>query len=222
MSYKLSPSKAHRFLNCTKSLEYDLPFIETPATIRGTNLHMLAERRLKNLDTTEIETEQKFNSYENWLIDMYISKVWEEYHRINASRIIIEQKETLEIYGNAINFIMDVLLLAHDTASIIDLKTGNGDVEADDNEQLFFYAYDVFARYEHIEKVRANIFQKGKLKAIVVTRSEIFDFFIEKAKKFQQIAEDKLEYAPSEKACKFCAYKDKCIARAEWIIGGKK
>ena len=42
--YKLSPSKAHRYLQCTKSLEYDTEFVETPWTIRGNILHEFGEK----------------------------------------------------------------------------------------------------------------------------------------------------------------------------------
>lgn len=65
--YKLSPSKAHRFLNCTKSLEFDIPFTETPQTIRGNILHKLGEKMLRNEEILDYIGEHKINEYEIFL-----------------------------------------------------------------------------------------------------------------------------------------------------------
>lgn len=219
--YKLSPSKAHRYLNCTKSLEFDTDFIETPSTIRGSILHKLAEMMLMNQDTLEYIGENKINEYELYLINEYVKCVWRESERLNGE-IVIEQKKPIIIYNNDINLIIDALIVSETEASIVDLKTGNADVEVEENEQLYFYAYMVATQYDKIETFYLNIFQKGSLRTFVVSRADVFDFFIEKEEVFLKIAKNELEYNPSDKACKFCPIKDKCLARAKWIIGGKK
>ena len=226
--YKLSPSKAHRYLECPQSLEYDLPFIETPATIRGNNLHTWAEKRLRVNNEqyfTDFADEHEFNDYERFLIDGYVKAVLEEKFSINAHRMIVEQKENINIYDNSINLIVDTLLLARNSASIIDLKTGNVDVDVEDNEQLYFYGYMVVMKHKNIKRVRLSIFQKGRMKTIEATRDEILNFFIDKQDVFEAISKNELYYNPSDKACRFCAHKDKCLARAKWIInrstGGK-
>jgi len=220
--YKLSPSKAHRFLNCTKSLEFDKEFVETPQTIRGSILHELAEMSLKNEDILTFIEKHKVNEYELYLINGYVKEVWTEILKIPNSRMVIEQKKPIIIYNNNINLVIDCLILGDRTASIFDLKTGNGDIEVEDNEQLYFYAYMVATTYDKVDKFILNIYQKGKKKTTELTRQEVFDFFIEKEEVFQKIEQGKLEYNPSDKACKFCPIKDTCLARARWIIGGKK
>jgi hypothetical protein len=219
--YKLSPSKAHRFLNCTKSLEFDVDFIETPVTMRGSILHKLAEMSLRNEETMEYIAEHKINEYELYLINEYTRAVWNETERIKG-KLIIEQKKPIIIFNNNINLIVDALIVGETEASIIDLKTGNADVEVEDNEQLYFYAYMVATQHKNIQTFYLNIFQKGFLKTYVVSKTQVFDFFIEKESVFLKIEKNQLEYNPSDKACKFCSIKDKCMARAKWIIGGKK
>lgn len=219
--FKLSPSKAHRFLNCTKSLLYDTAFVETPSTIRGNILHKFAEMTLKNEDTREFIVENNIDQYEMFLISSYANEVWREYDQIFAYKMIIEEKHEIEIYGFKINLVIDCLLLGRDTASIIDLKSGFADVDPEENEQLLFYGYDTATKHPEIENYNLSIFQKGKMKTVKLTRGEIFDFFIDKYDVFEKIRKNELTYNPSEKACKYCGNKDKCIPRAEKIIWGK-
>lgn len=219
--YKLSPSKAHRYLQCTKSLEFDTEFVETPHTIRGSLLHQYAEKLIKNENLDIFLKENKITDYEMFLINGYVDAVWSEKDLINADKVIVEEKKSIKLYGFSINLIMDALILGKDTASVVDLKTGNNDIDAVDNEQLLFYAYAVLQEYPEYQNFRISIFQKGKLKTSIITSDDVYDFFLEKDDIFEQIKNNELKYNPSDKACKYCAIKDSCKARAKWIIGGK-
>ncbi len=216
--YKLSPSKAHRFLQCTKSLEYDVEFVETPYTIRGTFLHSVAEHEILNQEIDRSD----LSSYENFLIDSYVKAVYAERDFINASKITVEQKIGITVFGHNINMIIDAFMKTKKTASIVDLKTGNYDVSPEDNEQLTFYALAILLNNPGIEKVRASIFQKGNMKTTEMTRSDVFDFFIKKGKIFEDIRNNVLTFNPSEKACKYCAHKNECRAHAEWVLRNGK
>lgn len=221
--YKLSPSKAHRFLHCSKSLEHDVAFNETPLTVRGNILHNLAQMLLSNKETQEFIRDNKINEYEMYLIDSYVKACWSEFYRLGPEAIItVEEKRPIIIYNNSINLVVDCLITNREEASVLDLKSGNGEVDVEDNEQLYFYAYMVVLEHPGVQKLTLSIFQKGKLKSIVVSRKEVFDFFISRYEIFEKINNNQLEYNPSDKACKFCAIKDTCVARAKWIIGGKK
>jgi len=220
--YKLSPSKAHRFLHCTKSLDFDVAFTETPQTVRGNILHALAEMTLKNEEVMNYIQEHKINEYELYLVNGYAKEVWEEVEKIPNAKVIIEEKKPIIIYNNNINLVIDCLIVGDNIASIFDLKTGNGEIDVEDNEQLYFYAYMVAMDFDKIDRFILNIYQKGKKKTIELTRTEVLDFFIDKQDVFKNIEQGKLEYKPSDKACKFCHVKDTCIARAKWIVGGKK
>jgi len=216
--YKLSPSKAHRYLNCTKSLEFDTEFVSSPWTIRGNILHEYGEMKIKELDTRIFEEEHQFNDYEEFLINAYVSAVWNEYNLIMAKSIHVEEKEPMTIFGHTFNFLIDVLILAETIASVIDLKSGNGDVSPEDNEQLLLYGYSQLIKFPKIELLRLSIFQKGKMKTEEYTRDEVFDYFISKYEVYEAIEKNELTYNPSEKACKFCGNKEKCMARAKWIL----
>ena len=61
------------------------------------------------------------------------------------------KKMTVNLYGNAINLIMDSLLVSEDTASIIDLKTGSVKVEEKGNKQLLFYGYCAINRFPNVK-----------------------------------------------------------------------
>lgn len=220
--YKLSPSKAHRYLQCTKSLEFDKEFVESPFTIRGSILHKYAEMLIKNEDTSLFVLQNDITDYENFLIKSYVETVFQEKTKVEADNIIVEEKRTISLYGNSINLIIDALCVGKKIASIIDLKTGNNDIDPNDNEQLLFYAYSIINEYPQVNKFRLSIFQKGKIKTNVVTKDYVMEYFMEKFDVFMQIKDNKLTYNPSEKACKYCSNKDSCRARAEWIIGGKK
>lgn len=220
--FKLSPSKAHRYLQCTKSLEYDVEFVETPQTKRGSLLHKIAETMIKSQPFEELLVENGVDDYEFFILNSYVDSVFRECHRLNCENIEVEQKRSIKIFDININLIIDAMVVGTNEASIIDLKTGNGDVEVVDNEQLYFYAYALLTEKININKVSISISQKGKLKTIVLTREQVFDFFIEKENVFENIKNKELSFNPSEKACKFCAIKKTCVARANWIINGKQ
>lgn len=216
--YKLSPSKAHRYLECTASLKHDLPFQETPASIRGSELHEAAERLFKEHGDATVLEQYNLNDYERFLINKYVNTIEEEKTKINANKVIVEEKTTINIYNNDINMIIDALIVGKNKAIIIDLKTGNYDVSPEDNAQLLFYGYGAITAYPHIKKLELAIFQKGKLRTTKISKGKVLDFFISKADVFEKISNNELEYTPSEKACKFCDYKNECMARAEWIV----
>lgn len=220
--YKLSPSKAHRYLQCTKSLEFDTEFVETPYTVRGSLLHEYAEMMIKNKNVDDFKETHSITDYEEYLIQSYVDAVWNEKDLIGANKLIVEEKRNITLYDNSINLIIDTLLVGKDTVSIIDLKTGNNDIDPNDNEQLLFYAYSIVNDYKDVKEFRLSIFQKGKLKTTVVSLDEVLDFFMSKFFIFEKIKNNDLEYNPSDKACKYCAIRNTCRARAEWIIGGKK
>jgi CRISPR/Cas system-associated exonuclease Cas4 (RecB family) len=215
--YKLSPSKAHRFLNCTKSLVYDVERIETPAAKRGSFIHEMAELSIKG----QLDDYMDLSNYEIFLINSYTEAVESERTRIGAHKIEVEVKDKLEIFGTSNNYIVDARAIKAEKAAIIDLKSGSYDVEPEGNEQLLYYALGTILKFPKIKTVRASIFQKGKLKTVVLTADEVLDFFVSVQGVYEDIRNNNLTYNPSEKACKFCPHKDECLARANWILGGK-
>ena len=220
--YKLSPSKAHRYLYCTASLQFDTEFKETPATIRGTLLHKISELMLDNQNVTEMVVENNLSEYELNLITNYVKTVLNETARLDG-KCIIEQKVEVDVHGEKINLIMDACIVGNsDEATIIDLKTGNGDVSPERNEQLLFYGFALLRQHPNLKKINLDIYQKMKLKVFTVDRDYILDFIFDIEPVFEKIKNNELEFNPGEKQCVFCEHKDKCVARAHWILNRKE
>lgn len=221
--YKLSPSKAHRYLQCPMSLKFDVEFVENEITKRGSNLHRYAELLLTNKEeeAQKLSDEMNMNNYEYNIIRGYINHIYEEMALLMTDKKTIEIKQSIDLYGNKINLIMDASIKNKDTASIIDLKTGRNKIEPAENEQLLFYALATILNDKNIKNFRLIISQYGNKYVYETNKDKVIDFFFEKREIFDAINNNKLYYCPSEKACKYCANKEECRARAEWIIYGK-
>lgn len=219
--YKLSPSRAHIWMHCTLSL-LDDTFVETPATIRGTIMHEIGEKMILGYDVESLMEKHNLNDYERFNVTRYADTVIEEADKIPNSDLFIENKVTLNIYENSINMILDALIIGETEATIIDYKSGNFDIEVENNYQLFFYAMYVVTAYPHIEKINTIIFQKGRAKKHVLTPKEVIDFFVSKKQVFDDINNDRLSCEPSETVCRFATVPEVKKICAEWIIGGKK
>lgn len=216
--YKLSPSKAHRFLNCTASLKHDVEFVDTIYTARGTLLHELGEKLIKKEDVDDFIIENEINFHELEFLEAYANAVLEEFYFINATILDIEVIKPIEIYGFNTNSSIDALALSETTASIIDLKTGRNEISPFNNEQLYFYAYSVIMDYPNIKTIRLSIFQNSQMKTIVVDKKKVLKYFEKKAKVFEKIANDDLTYNPGKKACKYFSIRETCEARMQWLI----
>lgn len=226
--YKLSPSKSTMYLRCSASLRHVLPFKETEVTKRGKLLHEIACKMLYNTKKEEIERtclENKLNEYELNLIVSYVNYVQSVYSdsvKDGIVKYIVEDKTNVTIYGLNIYMVFDVAIICKKTATIIDLKTGRNDVDVEGNEQLLFYAFKVFSEFPEVETIKNVIFQKMHSKEVVLTRAEVENFFLNQFDQFFDIINDDLKYVPSEKGCKYCDYKDKCVAHSERVLKGKQ
>lgn len=219
--YKLSPSKAHIWLDCTLSL-LDDTFVETPATVRGTILHEIGEKLILGYDVEARMEKHQLNEYERFNVMKYAETVWEELDKIPNGEIYVENKVTLNIYQNSINMILDALIVGKHEATIVDFKSGNFDIEIEDNKQMLFYSMYVVTAYPHIQKINTIIFQKGKPKKKTLTPEEVIEFFKSKEQVFDDINNDRLSCTPSETVCRFASVEEVKIICAKWIVGGKK
>ena len=215
--YKLSPSIAHRFLNCTASLRHELPFEENEYSRRGKFLHEIAG------GFGDVQTGNRWGKYvaiielRKNLVHSYANTVLTKAAELNA-KPIIERKQRIFLYGNAINLIIDAFILGREKAIVIDLKTGFSPVETKDNEQLYFYAYFVVSNFPNVNDIEVAIFQNLKYESEVLTRGEVLNYFFEKHQIFEDINNDNLKYTPHPKACKYCAIRDTCSARLNSLI----
>lgn len=174
----LSPSAAHRWINCTAAprLEADVTDKGSDFAAEGTLAHAYCALKLKEFFGLPTEEEAKEIAELN---DRYHTGEMDEYtdtyktivlEKFNAARAITKDAQLLvetrlnfseyvpEAFGTA-----DAIIIADGTMEVIDFKYGKGvKVSAVDNPQMKIYAlgaYDKFSFEYKIDRVRMTIIQ---------------------------------------------------------------
>ncbi len=240
----LSPSAAHRWMNCAASLklESELPESTSDYADEGTAAHEFAARRLLNLidenaRPVNIGDEFVINSKTyTYNIDMaayldkYVDVVWEM-----ANHEILRVEERVDFsnwtlhpdsFGTA-----DAVIIKGNEIQIHDLKYGRGvPVDAVDNEQLMIYALgavDMFEIAYEFDQVRLVIHQPrlNSMSEHVLTVVELKEFG-NKVREKAQIALAKLkapaltsdDFTPGVKHCRWCKAKATCPALTQHVM----
>lgn len=174
----LSPSAAHRWLNCPAAprLEATVPDSGSSYAAEGSLAHAYGALKLKSfrgLDTAgekkEIESlKAEYHTGEmDEYTDAYKSIVLEKYsaalRTTEDARLLIETRLDLTDYIPDAFGTADAVIIADGTMEVIDFKYGKGvKVSADRNPQMMIYAlgaYEPFSCEYRIERVRMTIVQ---------------------------------------------------------------
>lgn len=174
----LSPSAAHRWMNCTAAprLEATAPDEDSSYAQEGTLAHAYCAKKLKSfigLDTTDEAKEiaQLNDEYHTGEMDEYTDTyktiVLEKF---NAARTVTKDAQLLietrldfseyvpEAFGTS-----DATIIADGLMEVIDFKYGKGvRVSAVDNEQMKIYALGAYLKHSfeyRIDRVRMTIVQ---------------------------------------------------------------
>lgn len=174
----LSPSAAHRWMNCTAAprLEATAPDTDSSYAQEGTLAHAYCAKKLKSfigLDTTDEAKEiaQLNDEYHTGEMDEYTDTyktiVLEKF---NAARNVTKDAQLLietrldfseyvpEAFGTS-----DATIIADGLMEVIDFKYGKGvRVSAVDNEQMKIYALGAYLKHSfeyRIDRVRMTIVQ---------------------------------------------------------------
>ncbi len=229
---KLSPSGAHRWLHCTASVDEEakLPDRESGAAAEGTAAHELAEfkllRRFGRVDADHLEPESKYkNDDMEKHTDDYVDFVCWAFDE--AAKISFDAELLVEMRLNLSRWIPggfgtgDAVIVADDTAHIIDLKYGQGVlVHADENPQLMIYAagmLDAFDGLYDIHKVKMTVYQprRGNIDTWETTADAIYEWMLNDVETTaKNIAEGCVEFQAGD-WCRFCKLAPTCRARAE-------
>lgn len=242
--YKLSPSASQRFFTCTASLPHQTGFSENKHTLKGNLQHEVAYLRLDEMINKRDHSKKiavltdpnnfyesnknpdlkvKWDSQCTHTVDNYISYIKRMIKQFKPKRILLEQFVKMKFYGNKINGKVDcAMVLPNNDLIIIDLKTGRGRVETEDNDQMLMYAYgfiqDVYKQTKKVPKhIIISICQSliDNTQAIKYSLEQVMEWYRSKAQPMQEINTDNLVYRPSYNACKYCDYKEKCKARIQ-------
>ena len=232
----LSPSAAHRWMNCTASprLEETAPDSESNYAQEGTLAHAYCAKKLKSfmgLDTADEDKEiaqlnaQYHTGEMDEYTDTYKTIVLEKFNAARSAtkdaRLLVETRLDFSEYVPEAFGTSDATIIADGLMEVIDFKYGKGvRVSAHRNEQMMIYALGAYIRHSleyRIERVRMTIVQPR----------------IENLSEFEMSVDDLLAWAEDElrpKAveafgrngkqkpgewCQFCKVKCGCRALAE-------
>lgn len=237
----LGPSKAAQWINCPPSikLEAGFPDKQTSEASEGTLAHKLAEEMLRcaNGEITKATFTRRLNKikedpqyspamYE--YVDGYAAFVWEKVSEARQScpdpLVLFEQKLHFEDYipdgfGTA-----DVVIIADDTAHVIDFKYGKGvPVSAQGNPQLRLYALGVYLEYADlydIRKIRMTIVQPrlDSISTDLISAEDLMTWVRETASPAAQMAVRGEGRQHVGEHCRWCKAKQVCRAQHDYQL----
>lgn len=235
-----SISASSRWLQCSASLQYNNVFRENIHTLKGNLIHEVSALRLREVFFNENHTEQieklKNENYKSekdkdlfvkWDNDCektsegYVNYAIRLNKQYTPHTIEIEKKQMLKWYGYDKYGYIDLLMISDDYMIVVDLKTGRGAVETEENSQMLLYATGVIQEYTRKNnkvfdgKYILSIYQPliNNTQAFEYSLGQISQFYASKRDKMNEIITGELKYDPSPTACKWCDYRDSCHER---------
>ncbi|MBQ6621550.1 MAG: DUF2800 domain-containing protein [Mogibacterium sp.] len=235
----LSPSSAHRWINCPGSVRLAQMCPEPPETeyaSEGTDAHVLADiaLRLRFLKEGQVISDEDLQKMEQVKNSPHYSEemaedagIWADYveeaYREYGPDAILLTEQTLHYdeyvpdgYGRA-----DAVIIADGAISVFDFKYGKGvAVEAENNPQMRLYALGAYLRYNciyGIKTIRATIVQPriDRIRSEEYTAEELIDW----AETVAAPAAGKALEGDGEIVCgswcQFCPAKPICRVHAE-------
>lgn len=239
----LSPSAAHRWLNCTPSARLEMLEPERPTSVyalEGTEAHELAYIKLSYMlgfiTQALYETlfkgfimkakfyNAEFNEYVNEYCEEVMNTItidYQELYEKNLLKIHLEVNVNFEDVVPEGSGTSDVLIVGPNFIHCIDLKYGKGvAVDAHDNPQLRLYVLGGLKKYRLqgiFTEARMTIIQPrlNSKSTDTVLVSELNEWALNYVKPRAELAfSGKGELTPGSH-CKFCARKGKCEALAD-------
>ena len=221
----LSPSAAHRWMNCPPSacLEREFPSSSSEVAAEGTAAHALCEHKLRKL--LKLRSKRPHSDFEDDEMDRcsddYVSFVQEQMGEIPSPMVLVEQRLDLTRYVPEAFGTADCIIVGGDRLHIVDFKYGMGVlVEAEHNPQMMLYALGALELLDgiyDIQKISVSIFQPRRENVCTwsLPKEDLLrwarDDLVEKAR-LAYMGEG--EYCAGE-WCTFCRASVRCRARAE-------
>jgi hypothetical protein len=226
----LSPSAAHRWLNCPPSARLceDIADQTSSYAEEGSQAHELCEYKLRKFLGDKAKDPCGNLSYYDQTMedatDDYLSFCTAEFERLKSNGepfIAVEQRVRYEEYVPEGFGTGDCVVIADGTLHIVDYKHGQGVlVEAEDNPQMKLYALgalELFDGIYDIDRVSMTIYQprRDNISTHTVFKESLYQWADEVLKPTAEIAyAGGGEYNCGE-WCQFCKAKHECRKRAE-------
>lgn len=221
----LSPSAAHRWMNCPPSacLEREFPSSSSEVAAEGTAAHALCEHKLRKF--LKLRSKRPQSDFEDDEMDRcsndYVLFVQERMREITSPMVLVEQRLDLTRYVPEAFGTADCIIVGGDRLHIVDFKYGMGVlVEAEHNPQMMLYALGALELLDgiyDIQKISVSIFQPR--------RENVCTWSLPKEELLRWARDDLVEKACLAYAgegeycagewCTFCRASVRCRARAE-------
>ena len=240
---RLSASGSHIWLNCTPSIKLSegIPDRQTEFTLEGTTAHSLAElelgMRFRLIKPSELapalikaHSSKWYNAEMDSYIEAYADWVVETYNAIPSDdkELLTEQRLDFSPWVPGGFGTGDVVIVADDVLTVIDLKYGKGvPVSAFQNPQLMLYglgAYGSFSLSNDISTVRLIINQPrlDSISEFEISAEDLLKWGEEYVKpRAAAAAAGEGEAVPGEH-CRWCKANATCKARADAMIEAAK
>lgn len=238
----LSPSAAHRWMNCTAAplLEKDIEDKGSTFAEEGTLAHAYCAKKLKeflglSVDDENAEIAQLAEQYHSGEMDEYTDTyktiVLEKFNAARAktkdAQLLVEVKLDFSHYVPDAFGTSDAIIIADDVMEVIDFKYGKGvKVSAVENPQMMIYAlgaWDLFNFEYNISKVRMTIVQPriDNLSEFEISANDLIKWAVDELQ-----PKAKEAYAGGTQKpgawCQFCKVKAKCKALATTCVNAQQ
>lgn len=234
----LSPSAAHRWMNCTAAplLEKDVEDKGSTFAEEGTLAHAYCAKKLKeflglSVDEEKAEIAQLDEQYHSGEMDEYTDTyktiVLEKFNAARAktkdAQLLVEVKLDFSHYVPDAFGTSDAIIIADGVMEVIDFKYGKGvKVSAVENPQMMIYAlgaWDLFNFEYDIRKVRMTIVQPriDNLSEFELDAADLINWAVDELQPKANEAYSGGKQKPGN-WCQFCKVKANCKALSSMCI----
>lgn len=234
----LSPSAAHRWMNCTAAplLERDVEDKSSTFAEEGTLAHAYCAKKLKeflglSVDEEKAEIAQLDEQYHSGEMDEYTDTyktiVLEKFNAARAktkdAQLLVEVKLDFSHYVPDAFGTSDAIIIADGAMEVIDFKYGKGvKVSAVENPQMMIYAlgaWDLFNFEYDIRKVRMTIVQPriDNLSEFELDAADLINWAVDELQPKANEAYAGGKQKPGN-WCQFCKVKANCKALSSMCI----
>ena len=234
----LSPSAAHRWMNCTAAplLEKDVEDKGSTFAEEGTLAHAYCAKKLKEflglaVDEEKAEIAQLDEQYHSGEMDEYTDTyktiVLEKFNAARAktkdAQLLVEVKLDFSHYVPDAFGTSDAIIIADGVMEVIDFKYGKGvKVSAVENPQMMIYAlgaWDLFNFEYDIRKVRMTIVQPriDNLSEFELNAADLINWAVDELQPKANEAYAGGKQKPGN-WCQFCKVKPNCKALSSMCI----
>ena len=238
----LSPSAAHRWMNCTAAplLEKDVEDKGSTFAEEGTLAHAYCAKKLKeflglSVDDENAEIAQLAEKYHSGEMDEYTDTyktiVLEKFNaartKTKDAQLLVEVKLDFSHYVPDAFGTSDAIIIADGVMEVIDFKYGKGvKVSAVENPQMMIYALgacDLFNFEYNIQKVRMTIVQPriDNLSEFEINATDLINWTVDELQPKAKEAYAGGKQKPGE-WCQFCKVKAKCKALATTCVNAQQ